>query len=132
MKNIPLLAFVVIVYNVIAFIDIHFLEGIVFTFRMISEAEWRFMIGDLLVSLSVILLYIEVFKATRTSSASIMDHGLSLLVFIVCLIEFIVLKPMGTSVFFIITLICLLDVIAGFTITIKTARRDIGLGEHTL
>jgi hypothetical protein len=34
------------------------------------------------------------------------------------------------SVFFILTVIALFDVIAGFSITIKTATRDIALGQN--
>ena len=57
------------------------------------------------------------------------NHGLSLVVFIVALIEFIVLPEFGTSTFFMITLFTLLDVVAGFTVTIATARRDFSVGE---
>ena len=48
-------------------------------------------------------------------------------VFIIFLIEFIVVKGAGTSTFFILALMSLFDVIAGFSVTITTARRDVTL-----
>ena len=97
---------------------------------LISGARWAFSLNDILLCLAVLLLYIELFKATRTSTASIIDHLLSLAIFIICLGEFFMIKQFGNSQFLIITLITLLDVVAGFTITISTARRDFGLGSH--
>jgi uncharacterized membrane protein len=47
-----------------------------------------------------------------------------MIVFIVCLIEFLLLENFATSVFFILTLMCLLDVLAGVVVTIISARRD--------
>jgi hypothetical protein len=127
---IPALFYIVAVYNILAFLGGDILAANIWKLKLISEAEWSLSFNHLLLTLAVILLYIEIFKATRTSKASIGDHALSMALFIVCLIEFIVIKQMGNSIFFIITLICLLDVVAGFTITISTARRDFGIGAH--
>jgi len=132
MKHIPLLAIIVIAYNVIAFLFKDLLATNVWSVTLMSGAKWDFSVTDLLLSLSVVLLYFELFKSTRTSSASIIDHLLSMLVFIVCLLEFIAVPQVGHSTFLIITLMCLLDVIAGFTITISTARRDFGIAERPI
>ncbi len=83
--------------------------------------------GDLFLVLGLLCLFIEVIKATRTSRTEIYDHILSTLAFIVYLVEFILVKGAGTSVFLLLTLMSLFDVVAGFTITIATARRDISL-----
>ena len=82
---------------------------------------------DLLLAISLIVLYIEIFKATRPGSLSVLDHVFSLLVFIAFLTEFIAFPQAGNSTFFLITLMVFIDVVAGFTVTISTARRDIGL-----
>ena len=73
------------------------------------------------------LLYLEIFKATRTGVASIIDHLLSIGLFIVCLVELLLLAPMATATFLILTVMTLIDVIAGFTVTISGARRDFGV-----
>ena len=72
------------------------------------------------------LLYLEIFKATRTGHASIIDHVLSLLVFVVALVEFVIAPRFGHQAFLAIVLMMLIDVIAGFTVTISGARRDFG------
>jgi hypothetical protein len=56
---------------------------------------------------------------------SVVNHGLSLLVFLVCVIEFLLVRGCGTPEFLFITLMTLIDVVAGYTISIGTARRDL-------
>jgi len=131
MKSIPLLAFPVAAYNLLAFLFAGLLDAVLWEFTLMSGGKMAFSVSDLLVALSVIILYIEILKATRTSGASIVDHVFSLLLFVICLVEFILVPQMAKSAFLILMLISFLDVIAGFTITISTARRDIGLGEQT-
>ena len=46
------------------------------------------------------------------------------------LVEFITVERAGNSVFFILMVMALLDVIAGFSVTIFTARRDLTVGEN--
>jgi hypothetical protein len=100
----------------------------IFSVPMISGARWAFTWGDLILITALIVLFIELLKATYTSTSSLVDHGLSMLVFIAALIEFIVVPQAATSVFFLLLVSLLIDVVAGFTIGIRVARRDIGFG----
>ena len=129
-KSIPTLVYVVAAYNLLSLLSGDILVAKVWNLRLVSGAEWGLSVNELLLSLAVIFLYIEIFKATRTSTTSIVDHTLSMALFIICLLEFIIIGQFGNATFFIITLISLLDVVAGFTITISTARRDFGIGAH--
>lgn len=97
---------------------------------LVSGAVWYPTLNDLIVIFSVLVLYLEVFKATRTNVSSIIEHVLSLFVFLAFLIEFLIYKKAGTSTFLVVTLLSMIDVIGGFTITISTARRDVGFGAH--
>ncbi len=125
MASIPLLAFVVIAYTALALIAPGWLEGVLFVLPLLSGATLPFQGNDLLLVISLFLLCIEIYRATSSSTAAIINHVLSLMVFIVCLIEFIVLPSMASMTFFLIMVMTLIDVIAGFTVTISTARRDI-------
>jgi len=131
---IPLTIIPLIIYNVIAFGLLgSFASGpwtapIIGDISMVSGAHWSMSLGDLMVVIGLIILFIEVIKATRTSSISIFDHVLSTLVFIVFLVEFLTVKQAASSVFFILMAISLIDVLAGFTITISGARRDLSMG----
>jgi len=100
----------------------------VFTVEMISDARWTMVVGDLTIAVAILFLFFEILKATRTSSGSIIDHALSTVVFIIYLIEFLTVATAAHSVFFILTVIALVDVVAGFSVTITSARRDFGWG----
>jgi hypothetical protein len=82
----------------------------------------------MLIFLAILLLFVELLMATAARSVSMLNHGLSMVVFIVCVLEFVLVRACGTSVFFALLLITLVDVVAGYSISIVTARRDIALG----
>jgi hypothetical protein len=100
----------------------------IFSLPMMSGARWFFTWGDLILIVTFTVLFIELLKATYTSTASLVDHGLSMIVFIAALIEFLMVPQAATSVFFLILVALLIDVVAGFTIGIRVAKRDIGFG----
>ncbi|HEY8698923.1 MAG TPA: hypothetical protein VIM02_15040 [Rhizomicrobium sp.] len=131
----PLLLIVVVLYNILAFghgLASHagmeaFLAQSV-SIHMFSGDTWNFTIGDFFVLLSIALLFVEIVKATRTTSREIINHGLSMLTFVIALVEFITLKGFSTSPFFFIMVFTLFDVVAGYTISIVAAEHDLGLG----
>jgi len=126
--NFPLLVLVLAAYNSIVFFTKSSFETVIFSLKMISGAQWDFTLGDLLVTVALLMLFIELLKATRSGTISIIDHMLSTFVFIGFLVEFIVVKQAATSIFFFLTIISLIDVIAGYSVTIQSARRDFGVG----
>jgi hypothetical protein len=127
LSAIPLLAFVVIAYVAFAWAGADFTLPR-FTPTMPSGGVWQITLGDMLLTVALIVLFFEVVKATRTGGNSVVDHALSMIVFIACLILFLVWQPAATSLFFLITVISLIDVIAGFSVTIRSARRDFSVG----
>jgi len=92
--------------------------------EMMSGALWEITPGHMLIGLSLVMLFFELLKSTGTDRAAVMNHAFSMVLFIVCLVEFIIFPAFGTSVFFLIGLMALLDVMAGFMVTIASARRD--------
>jgi hypothetical protein len=142
----PLLLIPVLIYNIWAFgatVGDHdgskaaaFAEKLVFAdpahaIHMASGAHWAIASGDLFVLLSMVLLFVELLKSTSTGTAAIFNHALSMLVFIVCLVEFLLGKSFATTPFFLITVMTLLDVLAGVVVTIVSARRDVEFaGQH--
>ncbi|RMF04526.1 MAG: hypothetical protein D6773_06310 [Alphaproteobacteria bacterium] len=126
--SLPWLVLSLIAYNVIVFMSTTPLETVIWEVPMLSGALWSFTLSDLIIAGTLFLLFIEILKATRTGGNSLVDHGLSTVVFIVCLIEFLIVPQAATSLFFFITLIALIDVIAGFSVTIRAARRDFAVG----
>ena len=103
-------------------------SGVIFSLPMVSRAVWAFTWSDLMVVFGVACLFGEVLKSTNTSTRAIVNHSLSMLVFIAYLVEFILVGFAARSVFFILTVLALFDVLAGLTISITAARRDLAVG----
>jgi hypothetical protein len=131
----PLLILPVIFYNLIAFggsvaghHDMLSILNAGINIPMFSGDVWHFSWGDLIIVVSIIFLFVEIVKATRTTAREIINHGLSMLTFVLALIEFITLKGFSTTTFFLIMVFALFDVVAGYTISIVAAEHDLGLG----
>ena len=132
----PLLAIPVVVYNLIVLTmggfgsqDIQMqMTGPLFTISMTSGAPWSVSLSDLLLAGSLVVLFIELLKSTTSRRIAIINHSLSMLLFIICLVEFLLAPAFATSTFFLMTVMVLLDVLAGFIVTIVAARRDVDFG----
>jgi hypothetical protein len=83
--------------------------------------------GILMIVIALLLFFIEIVKSTRTSNASVIDHLLSTFVFVAFLVEFLLVKGAAHSVFFTLMLISLVDVLAGFSVSLRSAGRDISV-----
>lgn len=130
--SIPLFLYILVAANIVMLTgntEQSMLNVILFEFSLPSQRTVIITISDTFILLSVFFLYIETFKATRTSVISIIDHALSLLVFVVFLIEFLVVPQLGNATFLILTITSLMDVVMGFTVTISTAKRDFTMGQ---
>ncbi|MGV3650732.1 MAG: hypothetical protein ACO1OK_04860 [Devosia sp.] len=128
----PLLLVPLIIYNLVAFL---FMggnpagwAGTVMTIPMVSGVAWSLTPGDLMIILGLVALCIEVIKSTNTGRSSVLEHIISTLVFIVFLVEFLLAGAAASSVFFILMLMALIDVVAGFTVSITSAGRDVTMG----
>jgi hypothetical protein len=123
----PLLIVPFALYNMIAFLLSLEFSTTLFNVPLLSGRSMPVSTGDMLILLGVLLLYLEILKATRLSSKAIMDHVLSMVLFLGMTIEFISVQRAATSTFLILVALSFVDVIGGFTITIRTAQRDIAL-----
>lgn len=91
---------------------------------MASNAEWPVSLGDLLLAASLVVLFVELLKSTASRRVAIINHALTMALFVVCLVEFLLFPAFATSTFFLLALMVLLDVLAGFIVTIVAARRE--------
>ena len=152
-RAIPLLVIALLVYNAVVFVfpgtapDVIFYgsstldtttnklvthSADLFSVRMPNSpangGEWHFTRGDLMLLLGLVLLAIEVVKATYTRGGAMADQALSTILLIVFLVEFLLVPQAATSLFFLLTLMSAFDVVVGAIVGIRTARRDIGFG----
>jgi hypothetical protein len=129
----PLMIVPFALYNVAMFGFIglggpEWLDGRIAQVTMVSGAAWTLSFGDLLIVLALALLFVEILKATRPGPFRPFDHMLSLLVFVVFLVEFLLFASAATDVFFILMAIAFVDVVAGFAVALNAASRDVSIG----
>jgi steroid 5-alpha reductase family enzyme len=131
-SKIPLLILPLLAYNGLLFLDNpgDILAKDAFSVQLVSGALWRFDIASIFLVFGLVMLYLEVLKATRTGNTSIIDHSLSTLVMVIYLVEFLLIKGCGTSAFVLLFLMSLFDVVAGLSVSISGARRDFGAPEQ--
>jgi hypothetical protein len=135
---IPLLMIPVILYNIVVLTGVvggagavaadGSLRDVLFTIPMTSGASWNVGVGDMILFLSLILLFFELLKSTSSQKVAIVNHALSMILFVICLVEFLLIKGFATSTFFLIVTMVMLDVLAGFIVTIISARKDLDFG----
>ena len=106
---------------------LNLLNGPFMHLPMISGVEWMLTKGDAILLLAIVFLFLEILKSTSTGTSTIINHAISMMLFIVCLIQFLLLPNFATSTFFILMSMALLDVLAGVVVTIVSARRDFGV-----
>ena len=117
----PLLLVPFAIYNIIAFLMPGLSwTGALTTVHRVSGSEWSMLIG-----FAIVVLFGEMMKATRIGIRTVVDHGLSLLLFLVMLVEFILVKQAATATFFLLLIIGIVDVMGGFAITLRSAQRDL-------
>jgi len=134
----PLLLIPVVLYNIVILFGASgdggmaaaddILRDPLFSIPMTSGANWSVGVGDMILFLSLILLFFELLKSTSSQKVAIVNHALSLVVFVGCLVEFLLIRGFATSTFFLIVTMVMLDVLAGFIVTIISARKDLDFG----
>ena len=132
-RAIPLLVLAFVLYNAIVLslgpeVVTDQSNHLLFKIRLLSGGEWGFGWGDFILLVTLILLFIEIVKSTFTTTSTLIDHELSMIVFIAVGAEFLTVPQAATSVFFLILMATLIDVIGGYTIGIRVARRDLNIG----
>ena len=124
MVGFPLLLIPLAIYNIIVFL----MPGVSFTdslvkLTLMSGAEWPLTLSDVLLALGILLLLSEVIKGARPGAKYLTDHLLSLLVFGAAAAEFVLWPKFGTSTYFLMTALSLVDFLSG--LALRTRRRAV-------
>ncbi|WP_136658267.1 hypothetical protein [Nitratireductor sp. XY-223] len=130
---IPLMIIPLIIYNAMVFgpfdaAGTAWLSAQVLSVNMISGTRWVMQNSDLIIVVALVLLFVEILKATRSGGWSVANHVLSAVVFVAFVVEFLLVREAANNVFFILTVIAFIDLIAGFSVSIKSAGRDVSIG----
>ena len=122
----PLLLIPFAIYNIVAFLMPGLSwTGVLTTVHMVSGGDWSMSAGDMLVTLAILLLTGEILKSTRIGVRTVVDHALSLVLFLGMLVEFLLVKQAASAIFFLLLVISFVDVLGGFAVTLRSAQRDL-------
>ncbi|HEY4982904.1 MAG TPA: hypothetical protein VII24_13455 [Pseudolabrys sp.] len=122
----PLLLIPFAIYNIIAFLmpGVSW-TGALTTVHMVSGGDWSMSVGDILITLAILLLFGEMMKSTRIGIRTVVDHALSLVLFLGIMVEFLLVQQAATATFFLLLVISFVDVLGGFAVTLRSAQRDL-------
>jgi hypothetical protein len=120
----PLLIIPLAIYNMVVFLTpgVRWADKVA-TVRLPSQADWTITFGDVLIGIALFLLFIEALKAARIGGKTMMDHGLSVVLFVIALLEFLMVGEAATSVFAMLTVICLVEIIIGMAVARRGGTR---------
>jgi hypothetical protein len=93
-----------------------------FSFATSGGGLWPVSAADLLLAVALVVTFIELLKAIGDRRIAIANHALSITLFVVCLTAMLLAPAFATSTFFLITLMVLLDLAAGFIVTMGEAQ----------
>ncbi|WP_291687737.1 hypothetical protein [Bradyrhizobium sp.] len=117
MVGFPLLLIPLTIYNIIVFLmpGVTLAEPLL-TLTLMSGAEWPVTLSDILLALGILLLLLEVMKGARPGAKYLTDHLLSLIVFGAAGAEFLLWPKFGTSTYFLLSLLSLVDFLSGIAL----------------
>jgi hypothetical protein len=124
----PLLLIPLAICNIIIFL----MPGVlltepVITLTLVSGVAWPVTLGDVLLALGTVLLLFEVIKGFRPGGKYLTDHLLSLAVFGGAAAEFVMLPQFGSSTYFMLTLLALVDFLSGVALRARRPARAVAV-----
>jgi len=125
----PLLIIPFAIYNIVAFLmpGVSWF-GALTSVHLASGADWTMSAGDILIAFAMLLLFAELVKA-RFVRRSVVDHALSLILFLGMVAEFVLVKEVASGLFFLLLVISFIDVLGGFTVSPRSTPPDVKV-EH--
>ncbi len=126
MIGFPLLLIPIAICNIVIFL----MPGVlltapVFALTLVSGTAWTVTLGDVLLALGIVLLLFEVMKGSRPGGKYVTDHLLSLAVFAGAAAEFVMLPQFGSSTYFMLTLLALVDLLFGVALRARRPARAV-------
>ncbi len=127
-RQFPFMAFAVILYFVLVSLFKLPLNQDLMSIPMPSGVRLVLTVSDILIILATIFSFVELIGSTSASATAILNHGLQLIVFLAALLLLLLLPTFATGCFLVITMMTLINTVAGYSISILRARRDFTVG----
>lgn len=84
--------------------------------------SWPISSSDILLAVALMVAFLDLLKGAADRRVAIANHALSISLFVVCLAAMLLSPAFAGSTFFLMTLMVLLDLVAGFIVAIAPAQ----------
>jgi hypothetical protein len=137
LSAIPLLVIPVAIYAVLTLILGHgpfdgqahvAMTRALVAFRTAGGGVWPVSASDLLLAAGLVIAFVDLLKGARDRRTAVFNHALSIALFVLCLLALALAPAFACSTFFLLTLMILLDLVAGFIVA--TAPPDVEAGRR--
>ena len=127
MVGFPLLLIPLAIYNIVVFLmpGVSLAEPLV-TLPLTSGAGWPVTLSDVLLTLGILMLLLELIKGARPGAKYLTDHLLSLVVFGGAVAEFLLWPRFANSTYFLLVLLALVDFLSGLALHVRRAPAILG------
>jgi hypothetical protein len=127
MVGFPLLLIPLAIYNIVVFLmpGVSLAEPLV-TLPLTSGAGWPVTLSDVLLTLGILMLLLELIKGARPGAKYLTDHLLSLVVFGGAVAEFLLWPRFANSTYFLLVLLALVDFLSGLALYVRRAPAIVG------
>jgi hypothetical protein len=121
MVGFPLLLIPLAIYNIVGWLmpTVSMADPLI-RLTLVSGTEWAINLSDILLALGVLLLLLEIIKGARQPKY-LTDHLLSFIVFGGSAAEFVMWPKFGTSTFFLLSLMAMVDFFGGIALRARRA-----------
>jgi hypothetical protein len=86
------------------------------SFATAGGGVWPVSAADLLLAVGLVVGFLDLLKGAKDRRIAVVNHGLSIALFVACLAAMLLAPAFATSTFFLLTLMVLLDLVAGFIV----------------
>jgi hypothetical protein len=94
-------------------------------FTLVSGQNWALSYGDLIVTIAVILLLMSMLRAASSHRGTVLGNMVMVIVLCVYIILFLTVDFCGTSTFFLITMIALIDTLATVSVSMVASHSPV-------
>ena len=92
------------------------------TLPLVFDHSMTVTLGDLIVAIGILLLYVEMIKAVRPGGKSMMDHLLSLILFLAMAAELLFVPRAASPTLLLLTVLGFVDFITGISVRLAQPR----------
>lgn len=100
------------------------LEAGQFPVPLPSGSVWMVSGGDMLVAFGLVILFYELIRGVGVGRYAMLHHTFSVVLTLFCFGGFVVFPTFATTTFFLLALMCLLDVIGGILVDMANSGAD--------